>query len=80
MSKQSKKSDADASEISIEPIEKEIEVSTPEELPPIGYTLVVKSPFRKFKKGDHIADRREIAAIMNCSESSMVIKRATNSR
>lgn len=44
-----------------------------EELP-LAYHLVVKSQFRKYRRGDRIFDRSEIEAIQSCYEKNMTTK------
>lgn len=51
--------------------------STPDMQPdeiPCAYHLIVKSQFRKYKKGDRITCRKEIEAIISCHEHSMTTK------
>lgn len=38
----------------------------------LGFFLVVKLPFRNFKRGDRIFERGEITAILGCHEKAMV--------
>lgn len=43
-----------------------------------GMCLVVKSPFREYKRGDRIHDEAEMSAILGCHEEHMVNKAPFN--